>query len=96
MGAVIAPPMKHLIYGDGKIQTAHGKVDGLRCITMQERSTALPVGATSLEGPSTVPREKFDVILSFRNIEGARLLQDMLNELVCEWSRDNSVKVDAL
>lgn len=86
----------HLIYGDGRIKTNKGKVEGRPCLTMRDTGKTLPVGTTSLEGPTTEPQENFDLIISFRNIEGARLLQDMLNELVAEWSREVSEKVESL
>lgn len=88
--------MTHLIYGDGRIKTNKGKVEGRPCLTMRDTGKTLPVGATSNEGPTTEPQENFDVVISFRNIEGARLLQDMLNELVAEWSREASPKVDEI
>lgn len=86
----------HIIYGDGRIKTNKGKVEGRPCLTMRDTGKTLAVGTTSLEGPTTEPQENFDVIISFRNIEGARLLQDMLNELVAEWSREASPKVESL
>lgn len=88
--------MTHIIYGDGKIKTNKGTVEGRKCLTMRDTGKVLPVGATSEEGPSTEPQESFDVIISFRNMEGARLLQDMLNELVAEWSREISPKVESI
>lgn len=86
----------HIIYGDGRIKTNKGKVEGRPCLTMRDTGKTLPVGTTSLEGPITEPQENFDVIISFRNMEGARLLQDMLNELVAEWSREVSQKIESL
>lgn len=88
--------MTHLIYGDGRIKTNTGVVDGRKCLTMLDTGKPREVGTTSLEGPSVEHQDSFDVVLSFKNIEGARLLQDMLNELVCEWSRGASPKVDKL
>jgi hypothetical protein len=88
--------MTHLIYGDGRIKTNTGEVEGRKCLTMRDTGKPLEVGTTSNEGATTEPQENFDVVISFRNIEGARLLQDMLNELVCQWSRESSPKVEAL
>ena len=88
--------MIHLIYGDGKIKTNTGTVEDRRCLTMKDTGKPTAVGTTSLEGPATEPQENFDVVISFRNIEGARLLQDMLSELVCEWSRELSPKVESI
>ncbi len=59
---------------------------------MRDTGKPLEVGTISNEGATTDPQENFDVVISFRNIEGARLLQDMLNELVCQWSRESSPK----
>ena len=88
--------MTHLIYGYGRIKTNTGEVEGRKCLTMRDTGKPLEVGTTSNEGSTTEPQENFDVVISFRNIEGARLLQDMLNELVCQWSREASPKVEAL
>lgn len=88
--------MKHLTYGEGRIKTNKGSWQGLKCLTLLDTGVARDVGTTSNEGPSLDDPSCFDVILSFKNIEGARLLQDMLNELVCEWSREESPKVDSL
>lgn len=90
----IGKEMTHLIYGDGRIKTNTGIVEGRKCLTMRDTGKSLKVGTTSYEGPTTEPQESFDVVISFRNLEGARLLQDMLNELVCEWSREVSPKVE--
>jgi hypothetical protein len=88
--------MTHLIYGDGRIETNTGTVEGRKCLTMRDTGKPLEVGTTSLEGATTEPQETFDVILSFQSIEGARLLQDMLNELICEWSREASPKIESI
>ncbi len=92
----IRAKMTHIIYGDGKIKTNIGMVEDRRCLTMKDTGKPRVVGTTSLEGQSTDPQENFDVIISFRTIEGARLLQDMLSELVCKWSREISPKVESI
>ena len=85
--------MTHLIYGEGRIYTNHGRLDGDRCLMLRDTKITRPVGAT-LEGQGqSEPRENFDVIISFKNLEGARLLQDQLNAMVCAWSEDLSLKV---
>lgn len=88
--------MTHLIYGDGRIKTNKGKTEGRPCLTLLDTGITRMCGTTSNEGPTTEPQENFDVIISFRNIESARVLQDMLNELVAEWARELSPKVDAI
>lgn len=87
---------KHLMYGRGQIKTNKGKVGGRPCLTLRDTGNPLPVGTTSNEGAKQEPQEAFDVILSFENIEGARVLQDMLNELIAEYSRELSPKMDAI
>lgn len=85
--------MTHLTYGEGRIYTNHGMMDGDRCLMLRDTKKERPVGATFDGEESPEPRENFDVILSFRNIEGARLLQDQLNDMICKWSKELSVKV---
>lgn len=86
--------MKHIKCGDGRIKTGTGHIEGRPCLTMVDTKIPRAVGTTSTEGPSKESQNAFDVIISFKNIESARLLQDMLNELVCRWSREESPKVE--
>ncbi len=78
--------MKKLTYGNGRLQTQKGTTgEGLKCITIKELKEAQPIGATPAEWDKEVNEDSLDVILEFKNIEGARVLQDMLNSMICDW-----------
>lgn len=79
-----------LTYGDGLLQTQQGTTaDGLKCITITKHTEPKPINSTPKEWDKVVPEDKIDVILAFKNIEGARTLQDELNELIANWSRES-------
>ena len=48
----------------------------------------MPIGSTPAEWEKQTPEDEIDVILAFSNIDGARTLQDELNELIAIWSRE--------
>ena len=79
--------------GDGRIKVNTGSSGEFRCLTFQPAKGQHPVGATSTEDAKTQDLDEFSAVIAFRNLDSARLVQDMLNELVCEWARDESVKV---
>lgn len=83
-------------YGKGRIYTNSGKVDGVRCLILKDTGVERIVGTTQTATPPPMPQDEFDVLITFQNIESARLLQDILNELVCEWARDISPKEETL
>lgn len=85
--------MIQLIYGDGRIETNHGTMDGQRCLMMRDTGIERVVGTTAEGVPDPEDRENFDIILSFKNIAGARLLQDILGEMLALWSREVSPKI---
>ena len=77
-----------LIYGEGCLQTQQGvTADGMKCLTITKRSTPMPINSTPEKWDKEVPENKIDVVLAFKNIEGARTLQDELNELIATWSK---------
>lgn len=77
-----------IVYGDGKIQTQQGITHGgLECLTITERSYACPVGSTPSQWEKTMDESKIDVILAFKTLASARVLQDELNELISRWSK---------
>lgn len=75
-------------YGDGKIQTQQGRVEGHRCLTITKREQAQPINSTPKEWDKRTTEDKVDVLLVFKNIESARTLQDELNELIAVWSKE--------
>jgi hypothetical protein len=78
-----------LTYGNGTLHTQQAVThDGVKCITIKQAPKAMPIGSTPAEWDKQTPEDEIDVILAFNNIEGARTLQDELNELIAIWSRE--------
>ncbi len=77
-------------YGDGKIQTQQGRVEGHRCLAITKGEHAHPINSTPKEWDKQTTEDKVDVLLVFKSIEGARTLQDELKELIAVWSREQS------
>lgn len=75
-------------YGDGKIQTQQGRVDGHRCLIITKCEQAHPINSTPKEWDKQTTEDKVDVLIVFKNIESARTLQDELNELIAVWSKE--------
>lgn len=76
-------------YGDGKIQTQQGRVEGYHCLTITKSEQAYPINSTPKEWDKQTTADKVDVLLVFKNIESARTLQDELNELIAVWSKEH-------
>lgn len=85
--------MTKIVFGEGRIKVNTGKQDGVHCLTMQRQKKKRPVGAVLDEPESVNPESDFDVVITFKNLQGARLLQDMLNEVVCTMAREAAPKV---
>lgn len=84
-----------LTYGEGRIEHQVGTIDGERCLCFKDTATERAVGAVDAKAaPSQVPQEYYDVILSFKTLESARVLQDVVNEFVCKWSRETAPVAD--
>ena len=84
--------MKELQFGTGKIIISQRyKLDNKKTLLFFDTQTQHKVGGIlkNEDIPKLVP-EKAQVAISFENIESARLLQDTLNELIAEWSRELS------
>ncbi len=78
-----------LTYGDGLLQTQRAKLaNGNKCICITKRDTPKTIGYVSKEYDKVVDESEIDVILEFKNIQSARVLQDELNELISIWSRE--------
>lgn len=81
--------MTKITYGNGSILTERGNIDGEgKCLCLTDNAVENPIGSVSKLGPRSEPQGNSDVILVFKNIEGARVLQDELNSLISDWSRD--------
>lgn len=74
-------------YGDGKVQTQQGMVDGHRCLTLIKLEEARPVNSTPETWDAETTEDKIDVLIVFKSLESARTLQDELNELIAVWSK---------
>jgi hypothetical protein len=73
--------MTKLTYGDGLLQTQQGKLsNGQKCLTITRLTEPRPINSTPKVWASETEEESVDCILAFKNIEGARTLQDELNE----------------
>lgn len=78
-----------ITYGDGKIQTQQGvTANGNKCITITKKEVAQPINSQPKNWAKQVDEGEIDVLLEFKNIEGARTIQDELNELIAIWSRE--------
>lgn len=83
-----------LVYGNGTLMTQQGIIEGEgRCLTITEMNEARPIGATQKDWKRELVQDEHDVILVFKNLEGARSFQDEINELCAVWSRDIGEKV---
>ena len=83
-----------MTFGHGHLLTQQGVTDdGKKCITITKCKAPMPVGSTPAKWEKQVPEDQIDVILAFDNIQGARVLQDELNELISIWSREQAVVV---
>jgi len=80
--------MKKLIYGEGKIHTQRGLIGDNKCLTITEVNEARPIGSQVKDSLKSKPADEHDVILVFLNIESARTLQDELNDLISDWSKE--------
>lgn len=86
--------MLKLIYGDGRIHTQQGNIEGEgKCLTITDTGVPKPIGSTLKEWPESTPQEGHDVLIVFKNLESARTLQDEINELCAIWSREINPKV---
>ncbi len=87
--------MIKLTYGEGKFKTQQGHIEGEgKCLTLTESDIVRPIGATELTYPPSIPQEDHDVVIVFKTLESARVLQDQLNELISIWAREESVKIE--
>jgi hypothetical protein len=83
-----------LEYGDGKLQTQQGvTADGLRCLCVRNIETAMPINSKPSNWAKETPESEIDCVLAFKNLAGARTLQDELNELIAVWSREEGKTV---
>jgi hypothetical protein len=86
--------MTKLIFGDGRVAVQQGSIEGEgHCLTITDTGTPKPVGSTQAVYPPQIRQEDHDVVLVFKSLESARVLQDEINELCAVWSRDQSPKV---
>lgn len=69
------------------MHVAHGRAFGEKALLFTDTGNEHRIGETSEDADSTEEAEAFDVILTFTSIESARILQDMINEMLCKWSR---------
>lgn len=83
-----------IIYGDGRVWTQKGMIDGHRCISITKTENEHPINSTPKHWEEKTTEDKVDVLLVFKNIESARTLQDELNELIAIWSRELGAVVE--
>lgn len=77
-------------YGDGLIHTQQGVIEGRKCLTIKKLEKPLPINSTPKEWKMEYSPDECLAVLVFKNIEGARTLQDELNELISIWSKEQS------
>ena len=78
-----------LTFGDGLIQVQQGTTaENLRCLALTKLSKKYPVGSKPTTWAKEVDETQIDVVIAFKSVKSARVLQDELNELISVWSRD--------
>ncbi len=78
-----------LTYGNGTIQTQQGNThEGLHCLCLTQRPYTMPVGSTPDKWEKSIDESKIDVILEFKTLASARVLQDELNDMISRWSKE--------
>ena len=82
-----------ITFGNGKILTQQGRVGEHRCLTLTRSDKAHPIGSTPPQWKKECSQDAADVLILFKNIESARVLQDELNELISIWSREQAQTV---
>ena len=81
--------MTKLEYGDGKLLTQQGITkEGHKCLTFRKWETGFPINSKPEHWQKVQDESAFDVVITFSNLESARVLQDELNELISVWSRE--------
>ena len=85
--------MKQLIFGTGRICVERGVgEDGARLIFLNDTGINHPVGQSNGFHPNSVRPTKLEdheVVLEFKSIESARVLQDKINLMVSTWIEAN-------
>lgn len=76
--------------GDGKVIVSWGMStgDNLHTITLEGVDDSHTVGDFVGDEGKIVEDSDRNVFLKFKNIESARVVQDQLNEMICQWVRD--------
>jgi hypothetical protein len=82
------------VYGEGNLWTQQGEVEGLKCISIKRTSATMPVGSQPIEWKKQYTVSECDCLLVFKTLEGARVLQDEINGLISEWSKQLSQPVE--
>jgi hypothetical protein len=87
-----------ITYGDGAVWTQQGVIckenEQVKCLTIKKLAKPMPINSQPTEYKTVTEQHEHDLILEFKNIEGARTLQDELNELIAQWSRELAPKLD--
>lgn len=83
-------PNTKLTYGNGTLQTQQGRLaNGNRCICITKHDQGRTIGYVPKEWDAVADESEIDVILEFKSVESARVLQDELGELIAIWSLEN-------
>ena len=84
-----------ITFGEGKVHTQQGVTsDGFKCVSLRVMEQAQQIGATPRDWKKEFPESESDCVLVFKNIEGARTLQDELNELIAVWAKEQGPVVE--
>lgn len=54
----------------------------------------MPIGSTPNQWEKVMDEDKIDVILAFKTLASARVLQDELNDMISRWSKEEGGTVD--
>lgn len=74
--------------------TQQGHIEGEgKCLTITRMVESRPIGSQQEEWAKQSQQDEHDVVIVFKNIVAARVIQDELNELIAIWSRELSEKV---
>lgn len=81
-----------LTFGNGEVGVRRETtLEDFKCISFKRFGEKFPIGSLNYE---EVKENDLDVILEFKTLESARIVQDQLNELIIIWSREQYSEIN--
>lgn len=82
--------MLKITYGNGLIRTQQANnAEGNKCLVITKEKQAREIGSHPEEWDKTKIESEIDLMLEFKSIAAARVLQDELGEMIAIWSRES-------